>query len=236
MRITYKFDQFIDPLFESTSVSAVQNLRTRYSIKDDEWEAMRIIPEDGIDEKVKKYFNEDSKEFIEKIVDLVSDGIFKDSKEVKDFMVNIAAVESCFGSSPSTYKRPLDTKGIFQLDRNSALETIGYKGNPPTGNGKVKRYISECKAKIKSVLGLDWDEVPYTSISKPLYNALAARMFIGLKSRSYTYDKETGILKEVVHPIPETKKEQASWWKNRYNSSEGDGTTEKFINPPGCEG
>lgn len=235
MQKLYNFSQYSDPLFESTTISPIQTLRAKYNIDELEWKAMRIIPEKGIGKDIEEYYKSSkSKDFVDKILELVSDGIFKDTKEVSDFMLNVAAVESCYGTNPNTYKRPNYTKGLFQLDKNSALKTIGYKGVQATGNSKRKEYIRKCKDKIKEVLGLDWDQIPYESLSKPLYNALAARIFIGTIARSYTYNKEKNTTKEKIHSIPKTKEEQANWWKKRYNTESGAGTIESFINPKGC--
>lgn len=235
MKRLYSFSQYIDPLFESTKISNIKQLRNKYDIEDLEWKAMRIIPEKGIDKDIEEYYKTSkSKDLLDKITSFVSDGIFEDSEEVKEFMLNVAAVESCYGTNPNTYKRKDYTKGLFQLDKNSALKTIGYKGVYASGNSKRREYIKGCKDKIKNVIGLDWDQIPYESLSKPLYNALAARIFIGAISKSYTYDKETNITKEKDHPIPKTKEEQAKWWKKRYNTESGDGTIESFINPKGC--
>lgn len=232
MRNLNSFREFTSPLLEKLNISS---LIEDYDITDSEWEAMRIIPEKGIPKDLEEYYgSKGAKDFLNKIISLVCEGVFGDDPQIKTFMSNVAAVESCYGTNPSTYKRPNQTKGIFQLDRNTALKTIGYSGNPPVGNHKVKSYIAECKKKIKNKLGLDWDKLPYESLSKPLYNALAARIFIGLKERSYTYDKKTNNTEEFLHPIPEEKKEQAKWWKDRYNTTSGAGTSSKFINPPGC--
>jgi len=225
------FSTFSSRLFESS----VEELKGQYSIEDEEWTAMRIIPESGIPKNFLDYYkSKNAKEFLAKIVDFVSEGVFNDEPHIKDMLLNIAAVESCYGTNPFTYKKSNQTKGIFQLDKETALKTIGYLGRSPVGNAKIKKYLAECKRKIKSKLGLNWDKVPYESLSKPLYNVLAARMFIGLKARSYTYDKETNTTEEYHHPIPNKKAKQAEWWKERYNTTSGAGTTKKFIRPPGC--
>lgn len=231
----YNFDEFIHRLFEFKATDNLQEIKKTYSIGEDEWKAMTSIPEEiKKDSKLYKFYKKGAKDFVKKIIKIVSKEIFEDPDNIEEFMLNIAAVESCFGTNPNTYNRPLYTKGIFQLDKTGALKTIGYKGNPPVGNGKLKKYISDCKLKVKEKIGLDWDQVPYESISKPLYNAIAARIFIGIKERSYTYNKETGVLKEKIVAIPEDKEKQAKWWKDRYNTSKGRGTEDKFINPSGC--
>jgi len=232
MKSLYNFSQFSQNLLESSSPIVIDKLKDKYSISDLEWKAMRAIPEEGIEDDIEDYYKTTgAKDFVTKIVNLVSDGIFEDPGEVSEFMLNVAAVESCYGTNSKTYKRSNITKGIFQLDKKTSLNTVGYKGDPSTGNHKIKKYLMECKREIKNKLGLDWDKVPFESLSKPLYNALAARMFIGVRARSYSFDSETNITKERLVPIPKTKEKQASWWKKRYNSDQGAGTTSKFINP-----
>ena len=210
-------------------------IASSYSVSEEDWEAMRIVPERGIpDELSHHYRGGKAKDLVEKTINMVSQGVFKDPPEIAELMLNIAAVESCYGTNPNTYKRPDQTKGVFQLDKNSALATIGYKGVKPKGNIKIRNYVKEAKIKVKNKLDLDWDLVPYESLSKLLYNVIAARIFIGLRTKSYGYDKSTNKISEKSYPVPKTKEEQAKWWKDRYNTSSGDGTEEKFLNPPGC--
>jgi hypothetical protein len=208
----------------------------KYGISDEEWDAMRAIPEKADSyEKYKKYYSADgAKDFVGKILDIVCDEIFKDPPEVKEFMERLAKVESCYGTNPNTYSRATYTKGLFQLDKNSALRTIGYKGVSPKANSDIKERLYEAKKKIKTKLGMDWDMVPYESLSKPLYSALACRLFIEVKVKSYSYNQSTGVLTAHDHPIPKSLSDQAKWWKNRYNSARGSGTEGKFKNPPGC--
>ena len=211
------------------------SLRKKYGITDEEWEACRLNPEGKIPENMKQYFSgEKAKSLVSKLCRYVSTGIFGDPAHIASFMERVSKVESCYGTNPSTYTRSSFTKGIFQLDKASSLATIGYQGKSPDGNELLKKYINECRSIVKSKVGLSWDMVPYSNIAKPLYNVIAARIFIGVKIRSYNYDKKTGKLTEIKHPIPTDLNGQAKWWKSRYNTKAGGGSEANFKNPPGC--
>lgn len=199
------------------------------NLSDPLWNSMRANPENPSEfEKYKEYFSkEKAREMVGKTIDVVA-SVFNDDQRMKTFMERIAAVESCYGTNPKTYKRPHETKGIFQLDKKTALKTIGYKGQPSTGNWVIKGKLSKAKQEIKKKLGLDWDLVPYESLSKPLYNALACRMFLEIKTEEYKYDKNTNKVTTKERGIPEDLEGQAKWWKERYNTSAGGGTVEKF--------
>jgi len=230
MNVILNFSGFV--LNES---SQNDSLRKKYGITDEEWEACRINPEGNIPNNLKQYFEgEKSKNLISKLCKYVSTGVFGDPAHMATFMERVAKVESCYGTNPSTYKRSSFTKGIFQLDKASALATIGYQGKQPDANEKLKKYIQECRSIVKSKIGLSWDAVPYSSIAKPLYNVIGARIFIGTRIRSYSYDKSTGVITEFKHPIPTDLNGQAKWWKSRYNTKSGGGSEASFKNPPGC--
>lgn len=218
-------------LFENS----LSTLRSRFKISDEEWAAMRINPEQKIPEEYSEYYSgEGAKKMTDLICEFVTVGIFGDESHMSDFMKSIAKVESCYGTNPNTYKRSSVTKGIFQLDKEGSLKLVGYKGIKAGGNYEIKKYVTGCKKKVKDSIGLNWDYMPYESLSKPLYNAIAARIFIGSKERDYKYDKSKNKLTYVEVPVPKTRNEQAQWWKDRYNTSAGSGTVSKFLNPPGC--
>lgn len=210
-------------------------LRKKYGITDEEWEACRLNPEEKIPENLKQYFiGKKSKSLVSKLCKYISIGVFGDPPHMASFMERVAKVESCYGTNPSTYTRSSFTKGIFQLDKATSLATIGYQGKSPVGNSLIKKYINECRSIVNNKVGLSWDKVPYSNIAKPLYNVIAARIFIGVRIRSYSYHKKTGKLTETKHPIPSDLSGQAKWWKSRYNTKSGGGTEDGFKNPPGC--
>jgi len=215
--------------------SSLDSIKTKAKISDEEWDAMRSNPESSKDKaKYKEYLSgENAKKLVEKAIEAVSI-VFGDSNDVKTFMSRLAAVESCYGTNPGTYTKPNLTKGIFQLDKATALTSIGYEGKQPKGNWVRKKMLQDAKAKIKRGLGLDWAKIPYESLSKPLYNALACRLYLEIKMKDYKYDRSTNKVTTVDKPIPSDLNGQAKWWKDRYNTSSGAGTEAKFKNPPGC--
>ena len=74
----------------------------------------------------------------------------------------------------------------------------------------MKKHRDQIKAK----LGIDWTMVKWTDLEKPLFSALAARLYLAR-------------LKEA---IPSDVPCQAKYWKKHYNTVNGSGTVEKFIN------
>ena len=219
----------------SLNESEVESIKSSAGITDDEWNAMMANPE--ISKEATKYSEylkgEKAKTLIEKAIDVVAD-VFGDGNNVKTFMKRLAAVESCYGTNPNTYRRPGITKGVFQLDKNTALRSIGYQGQKPQGNHVIRKLLEDGKNKIKTDLGLNWDMTPYESLSKPLYNALACRLFLEIKMRDYKYNRKTNKVTVVNKSIPSDLNGQAKWWKDRYNTSAGAGTEAKFKNPTGC--
>jgi len=222
-------------IFENLNESKIESIKKKKKISAEEWEAMRANPEDASMKKKYEdyYIGDKATDFVEKTIDIVAE-IFGDGDNIKNFMKKLSAVESCYGTNPRTYARPASTKGIFQLDKGSSLKTIGYQGQKPVGNAAIRKSIEDAKSKINMNLGLSWDMVPYDSLAKPLYNALACRMFLEVRMKDYKYDKSTNKITAIDKPIPSDLSGQAKWWKDRYNSSAGAGTESKFKNPPGC--
>ena len=226
---------FTNFTYENLNESNVESIKKSSKISQEEWEAMRANPEDAnTKKKYKEYYTGDkSVDLVDKAIDVVAE-IFGDGENIKTFMKRLSAVESCYGTNPRTYSRPASTKGIFQLDKQSSLKTIGYQGQKPQGNAAIRKSVENAKSKIKKNLGLNWDMVPYDSLSKPLYNALACRIFLGVRMKDYNYDRTTNTITAIDKPIPSDLNGQAKWWKDRYNTSSGAGTEAKFKNPPGC--
>lgn len=231
----YSLKCFNDFILENLNESKIEYIKKRKKISEEEWEAMRANPENSKErEKYEVYYTGDkAADFVEKTIDIVAE-IFGDDDSMKTFMKRISAVESCYGTNPRTYSRPASTKGIFQLDKETSLKTIGYQGQKSKGNFNIRKSIENSKSKINRELGLNWDMVPYDSLSKPLYNALACRIFLEVRMKGYKYDKNTNKTTVVDKPIPSDLNGQAKWWKDRYNTSAGAGTESKFKNPPGC--
>ena len=64
---------------------------------------------------------------------------------------------------------------------------------------------------IKKSFGIDWVQVQWSDMKKPLYSGLAARL----------------ILYNIPDPIPVELDGQAKYWKDRYNGAAG--TEQKFV-------
>ena len=123
--------------------------------------------------------------------------------DTKEFMKKIALVESHFGDDKGTYRRGYNG-GIFQVDKVGFLTTRDTRSHP--------RLKAKFK-KIKASLAIDWMDVSWSDLRKPLYSAIAARLF----------------LLNIPDPIPSDLLGQAKFWKKYYNSSKGAGTVEDFI-------
>ena len=81
------------------------------------------------------------------------------------------------------------------------------------GTKDTKTY-PDLKAKydvIKKSFGVDWTQVQWNDMKKPLYSGIAARF----------------VLYNIPDPIPVELDGQAKYWKDRYNSAAG--TEQKFV-------
>ncbi len=121
-----------------------------------------------------------------------------------EFLKRIAKVESDFGATKGTFRKSGD-RGIWQLNQKT-----GFK---ETKNVKAHPRLKQAHAKIREELGIDWNEVSFGDLEKPLIAALAARLF----------------LLTIPEKIPDTLKGQAAYWKKHYNTTKGKGTTREFI-------
>ncbi len=118
------------------------------------------------------------------------------------FLTRIARVESDFGNNPETFRR-ID-KGIWQIHSKGFEETR-----------RNTNKLRKARAKIKSEFGIDYMQLKHEDVEKPLYGALAARLFLLSRARG---------------PLPTTLEGQAKLWKRIYNTAKGRGTVEQFIN------
>ena len=68
---------------------------------------------------------------------------------------------------------------------------------------------------IQRVFEINWQTVTWADLRKPLYSALAARLF----------------LSNIAESIPGSANvaDQARYWKQYYNTAVGAGTEQKFI-------
>ncbi|OQV15330.1 hypothetical protein BV898_10556 [Hypsibius exemplaris] len=119
----------------------------------------------------------------------------------------IGWVESKDGTDPNTY-RPNYHGGIWQVDSIGFLDT---KTHPSA--------VRNLHAGIKRCLGVDWRNLSWSELRKPLYSAMAAR------AKLYV----TGAPASCNAPIPSSNTAQADYWKICYNSALGAGTPAHFL-------
>ena len=128
-------------------------------------------------------------------------GIFPDDHS---FLRRIAYVESRDGTHPGTYRARYHG-GIWQVD------LVGFQS---TQNTAHHPSLVVKHREIRMRFGIDWSTVQWMDLRKPLFSALAARLF----------------LSNIRKPIPSDLMGQAAYWKMRYNTPSGHGTERKFIN------
>ncbi len=121
-----------------------------------------------------------------------------------EFLKRVAKVESNFGADKGTFRKRGD-RGIWQLNQKTGFEATKDVESHPG--------LKKAHAKIREELGIDWNEVSFEDLGKPLISALAARLF----------------LLTIPEKIPDTLKGQAAYWKKHYNTVKGKGTARKFI-------
>ena len=118
----------------------------------------------------------------------------------------IAYVESKDGTDRRTYRSGYHG-GIWQVDDTGFFDTQDTVSHRKALNNKF--------LKIREVFNIDWPSVRWEDLRKPLYSGLAARLK----------------LSNVEDQIPLSSKieEQGQYWKDYYNSEDGAGTVEKFV-------
>lgn len=121
------------------------------------------------------------------------------------FLRRIAYVESKDGEDSSTYRSGYHG-GIWQVDEVGFRDTQNTSSYP-----KLTTKFNE----IQKHFGIDWRDVQWEDLRKPLYSGLAARLF----------------LFNIPDTIPAANDIQAQgeYWKKYYNTPAGDGTVEKFV-------
>ena len=121
------------------------------------------------------------------------------------FLRRIAYVESKDGNDDNTYRAGYHG-GIWQVDDIGFRATQDVSSHPAL-EGKHRR--------IREVFGIDWSNVQWMDLRKPLYSGLAARLFL------------SNINQEI--PLASDISGQAQYWKTYYNTKTGAGTVQKFI-------
>ena len=113
-----------------------------------------------------------------------------------NFMNRVAAVESEFGEHSGTYRTGYHG-GIYQVDRIGFEDTKNVSSHP--------RLVNKT-ARVERITGINWLDIKWKDLRKPLYSGIAARLFVSNNEEE----------------IPESIEKQAPYWKNKYNKSNKD--------------
>ncbi|XP_064616969.1 uncharacterized protein LOC135480968 [Liolophura sinensis] len=128
---------------------------------------------------------------VDAVVDLIHHACIFDDDNF--FLRRLAFVESRDGNNGNTYRHGYDG-GIWQVDNDKFRQT------------QTSSYASIYYSKIlSSNLHIDWPSVTWADLRKPLYSAIAARLYI-----------------EVINqrqPIPREISMQAQIWHQDYHNS-----------------
>lgn len=119
------------------------------------------------------------------------------------FLRRIAYVESIDGTHQNTYQNGYHG-GIWQVDEIGFRDTQNIASHP----GLSAKY-----EQIMREFGINWPDVEWMDLRKPLYSGIAARLK----------------LLNILAPIPCDIAGQAAYWKRYYNTVLGRGTEQKFI-------
>ena len=92
----------------------------------------------------------------------------------------------------------------MQVDQTGFLDTQDVASHP----GLTAKF-----AAIQTACGFNWATVTWQDLRKPMYSALAARLF----------------LSNIAEAIPADIAGQARYWKQYYNTPAGSGTEQDFI-------
>jgi hypothetical protein len=128
----------------------------------------------------------------------------KNPKDTRDLMRETAWAESYFGTYPKMHLNKNDL-GPFQINRTGLQATQDVANHP-----KLKRKFEIIRKKT----GLNWPAMQHKDMQDPLNGAIAARLLYSLRPES----------------IPSTATGRADYWKRFYNSGEGAGTADIYLN------
>jgi receptor-type tyrosine-protein phosphatase Q len=126
-------------------------------------------------------------------------GIFTSDNEM---LLRIAYVETDFGNNVSTYRADYHG-GIWAVDEDLFDETQ---------NTASHSSLTSLHQSIQSTFSIEWSSVEWRDLRKPLYSALAARLYFYTVSASI--------------PISSNVQTQATYWVTHYNPS---GSTSTFV-------
>ena len=130
--------------------------------------------------------------------------------DTKGLLSRIAIAESRMGNDPRTFAG--HSNGMWQVDTESFEETQ-FLVNKDTGRKFRTASMQRWHQEIQDAWGIDWTKVTSSDLSKPLYGAIAARLH----------------LKRWEEEIPEDLPGQARYWKQYYNTEDGKGSPEEFL-------
>lgn len=119
------------------------------------------------------------------------------------FLRLLAYVETEDGTNSSTYRSGFDG-GIWQVQKKTFETTKDTKTYPDL----IAKHNE-----IKKRFGIDWMQVQWSDLRKPLFSGLAARL----------------VLYNIPDPIPVELEGQAKYWNNRYRTVSVDGAEQKFV-------
>ena len=119
------------------------------------------------------------------------------------FLRLVAYVETKDGNEPNTYRSGYDG-GIWQVDKKAFEGTKDVKSHPDL----VAKH-----EEIKRRFGIDWSEVQWSDLRKPVYSALAARL----------------VLYNITDAIPVELDGQAKYWNERYRTNPVKGAEQRFV-------
>ena len=126
-------------------------------------------------------------------------GIFTSNNEM---LRRIAYVETSNGNDEDTYRSGYDG-GIWAVDENlfdATQNTASYS------------VLTNLHQQIQSTFSIQWSSVEWNDLRKPLYSALAARLYFYTVSASI--------------PISSNIQSQATYWVTYYNPS---GSASNFV-------
>jgi len=127
--------------------------------------------------------------------------IFPDDKL---FLRRLAYVESGDGQHPDTFRKDY-FGGIWQVEKEMFNVT-----KSSSFNNFMRQYVTD----IQSSFNIDWPSTAWSDLTKPLYSALGAYLYIVYSSRY----SSTGIPRDITL--------QASFWRMYYRPS---GDTNDFV-------
>ena len=125
--------------------------------------------------------------------------IFTSDNEI---MRRIAYVETNDGNDPETYRANYHG-GVWAVDEDLFDETQ---------NTASHSALTTLHQSIETEFAIEWSSVDWNDLRKPLYSALAARLYLSTVSASI--------------PISSSIDSQASYWVTNYNPS---GSTSTFV-------